>query len=105
MYLDNDIDYTLLSATEIIRLLCARFRDYRLRLGMTQQELADKTGLGKLTISRIERGKNDDMSLHTFLLLLRAVGDIDGLRDLLPELPESPYARKSHKQPLRIKKK
>ena len=92
-------DFTQLSATEIIALTCRRLREYRLRLGLTQKQLAEMTGLRKVTISRIERGVTDDMSMRTFLLLLKVLGNIRDFETLLPELPESPYGRNAPAPP------
>ena len=48
-------------------------REERLRRGMTQQELADRSGTGQKTISRIETG-NEGTSLETVFRLLAALG-------------------------------
>ena len=59
------------SIPELIHLLGSRYRDYRQRADMTQKEVA-------------------------FLLLLKAVGWIDALDELMPELPPSPYLLKDN---------
>ena len=98
-------DFTQLSATAIIALTCRRLREYRLRQGRTQKQLAEMTGLRKVTISRIERGVTDDMSMRTFLLLLKVLGNIRDFETLLPELPESPYGRKAPTPRQRVRNK
>jgi len=45
------------------------------------------------------------MSLGTFLLLMKAIGQIDALDELMPELPESAYLIKSGKKVQRIRHK
>ena len=85
------IDYSEYSVTELVRLLGSRFKEYRLRANMTQQDVAEMTGLSMLTIHRFENGAVKNISLGTFLLLLKAVGSINDLNELMPEQPESPY--------------
>ena len=58
---------------------------------MTQQDVAEMTGLSMLTIHRFENGAVKNISLGTFLLLLKAVGSINDLNELMPEQPESLY--------------
>ncbi len=49
-----------------------------------------------------EEAKN--LSLSTFILLLRVVGQVNALDDVLPELPESPYlVRREEKKAQRIR--
>ena len=84
-------DYSEYSAPELVRMLGIRFKDYRLRANMTQREIAEVTGLTIPTIQHFENGLSNNISLGTFLLLLKAVGCINGLDELMPEQPESPY--------------
>ena len=84
-------DYSEYSVTELVRLLGSRFKDYRLRANMTQKEVAEMSGLSMMTIHRFENGMVKNISLGTFLLLLKAVGNINDLNELMPEQPESPY--------------
>ncbi len=84
-------DYSEYSVTELVRLLGSRFKDYRLRANMTQKEVAEMSGLSIMTIHRFENGTVKNISLGTFLLLLKAVGSINDLNELMPEQPESPY--------------
>ena len=84
-------DYSEYSTPELVRMLGVRFKDYRLRANMTQKEIAEVTGLTIPTIQRFENGLSNNISLGTFLLLLKAVGCINGLDELMPEQPESPY--------------
>lgn len=72
-------------------MLGSRFKDYRMRLNMTQRDVAERTGLGLTTIHKFENGTAGNLSLSTFMLLLKVVGRLDAIDDLMPELPESPY--------------
>lgn len=97
-------DYSDYSAPELIRMLGIRFKDYRLRANLTQKEVAEMSGLSVLTIHRFENGSAGNISLGTFLLLLKSVGSINDLHELMPEQPESPYLYKeNHKKKQRIR--
>ena len=53
---------------------------------------------------KFENGTAGNLSLATFLLLLKVVGQIDAINDVLPELPPSPYLiRKDEKKAQRIR--
>lgn len=79
------------SAPQLVRLLGVRFKDYRLRASLTQKEVAKITGLTIPTIQRFESGQAKNIGLDTFLLLMKAVGCINGIDEMMPEQPESPY--------------
>ncbi|MDD5861765.1 MAG: helix-turn-helix transcriptional regulator [Prevotella sp.] len=88
---DRMTDYYEYSIPELVRMLGSRFRDYRMRSDMTQKDVADQAGLTVNTVHKFENGLSPNLSLSTFLLLLKAIGCIDGLDELMPELPESAY--------------
>ena len=92
------------STPELVRLLGARFKEYRMRCNLTQKEVSELSGIGMTTIHKFENGTAGNLSLSTFLLLLRVVGQIDALDDVLPELPPSPYLmRRDEKKAQRIR--
>lgn len=84
-------DYYEYSIPELVKLLGNRFKDYRMRSFMTQKDVAEQSGLTVNTIHKFENGRIPNVSLSTFLLLMKAVGCINGIDGLMPELPESPY--------------
>jgi transcriptional regulator with XRE-family HTH domain len=86
------------STPELVRLLGTRFREYRLRCGLTQSEVAQRSGVGMTTIHKFENGTAGNLSLSTFLLLLKVVGRIEALDALMPELPESPYLQRPNEK-------
>ena len=98
-------DYTEYSAPELVRILGSRFKDYRLRANMTQKEVAEMAGLSSLTIYRFENGTVTNISLSTFLLLMKAVGCINDIENVMPEQPESPYLYKENKKMQRVRHK
>ena len=96
-------DYYELSIPEIIKLLGTRFKDYRLRSNLTQKEVADQSGISINTITKFENGLSGNVSLSTFLLLLKSINCIEELDELMPELPESAYLIHKGKKVQRIR--
>jgi len=88
----NIYSYT---APEIITRLGERYKKYRLLLGMTQKEVAEKAGLSVMTVQKFESGTSRDVSLTTVIRLWRVIGQLDNLEELLPEIPDSPYVSKT----------
>lgn len=88
---------------EIMRSLGARFREYRLRLNLTQREVAQMTTLSVPTIYKFETGRMTDMTFLSLLKLMRAVGIESNWTHLIPELPESPYLYKALKKKQRVR--
>ena len=99
-------DYYEYSIPELVKLLGVRFKDYRLRSRMTQKDVAEQSGITVNTIHKFENGITGNMSLGTFLSLMKAIGQIDALDDMMPELPESAYLiRDNQKKVQRIRHK
>ena len=97
-------DFYEYSTPELVRLLGNRFKGYRMRCNLTQKEVAELSGIGLTTIHKFENGTAGNLSLSTFILLLKVVGQIDALDNVLPELPESPYLiRKEERRVQRIR--
>lgn len=55
-------------------LLGERVRRARMKLGWNQKHLAEATGIPQGNISRIERGKIEDIHLSRFVILMRTLG-------------------------------
>ena len=97
-------DFYEYSTPELVRLLGERFKEYRMCCNLTQKEVAEQSGIGLTTIHKFENGTAGNLSLSTFILLLKVIGQVDALDDVLPELPESPYlVRKEEKKAQRIR--
>lgn len=97
------LDYYEYSIPELVQLLGVRFKDYRLRSNMTQKDVAEQSGVSINTITKFENGTSGNMSLGTFLLLMKAIGQIEGLDGMMPELPESAYLQNGGKKVQRIR--
>jgi len=77
-----------LSDSSILEELTQRIRQRRLNLNLTQEQVADKSGLHRQTIKNFEAGKN--ASLLTLIQILRVFGDLGSLDKFLPDPGVSP---------------
>ncbi len=89
---------------QIIRLFGERFKSYRLRLRMSQADVADRAGLSISTIHNFENGTAYNLTFGSLFRLLKPIGYTDGVDGLLPEPPESPYMYKKDRKVQRIRK-
>ncbi|MBQ6578652.1 MAG: helix-turn-helix transcriptional regulator [Bacteroidales bacterium] len=77
--------------SEFVTLLGRRYKDYRIGSDFSQKEVSEKSGISIVTIRKFENGKAFNITLATFIKLLQAIGWGQGLDDVLPEIPISPY--------------
>ena len=85
------------SGSDIIRKLGKKYSDYRKRMGYTQKEVAEKSGLSVFTISTFENGSSTGITLTSFIKLLRAIDSLDEVEKLLPESPRALFKKQSKK--------
>ena len=71
-----------------IEYLSKKFKDYRINYPMTQQELAEKSGVSIRSISRFE--SSGDITLSNFIKLLDALKLADKLELLIPDQSRRP---------------
>ena len=90
--MEETIDIKAMPTVQIIQALGKRFREYRIAARMTQKEVAEQSGISMLTIRRFEQGYSYDIKLGNLIALLKAIDFADGISDILPEIPISPYA-------------
>lgn len=57
------------SGSDIIRQMGKRYSGYRKRMGYTQKEVAEKSGLSIFTISNFENGSSTGVTLASFIKL------------------------------------
>ncbi len=87
-------------------MLGERFKDYRMRSDMTQKEVSEQSGITINTIHKFENGLAGNISLRTFLQLMRAIEQLDDFDAFMPELPESAYLiRDNYQKVKRIRHK
>ena len=82
------MDYYGMSTKAILAELGTRLKSKRLRKNLSQQELAERTGLSRNTISDMESGGSTTLS--NFLSTLRALEALDELDNFLPDPGISP---------------
>ncbi|MBR3290606.1 MAG: helix-turn-helix domain-containing protein [Bacteroidales bacterium] len=82
---------------ELAAQLGERFKDYRSALGLSQKQVAIQSGVSVMTIVRFERGQGNSIRLDNLIALLRAVQRLDDIAELIPEMPQSLYAKKKRK--------
>ena len=50
------VDFYEYSTPELVRLLGARFKEYRIRCDLTQKDVSEQSGVGLTTIHKFENG-------------------------------------------------
>lgn len=66
-----------------------RIRQYRINENMTQQELAEQTGISVRTISRFEQGAS--IQLDALIKILDALNLADNIELLIPDQTKNPF--------------
>ena len=72
----------------VLEELGRRLREARLERNLSQAEVADDAGIGRVTLQRMEAGESP--SLINFIRVLRALDLLEGLDRLVPEPGPSP---------------
>ena len=75
---------------ELIMELGSRFKEYRLTCRMTQKEVAEQAGVSLFTVKAFESGRAYNITMGSFLGMLRAISFLEEVEKLLPELPPTP---------------
>lgn len=76
---------------EVLSEVGKRIKSFRKNAKMSQQELADRVGVSRVIISKIERGANTSMT--TFLRIIKLFNRIDALEEVLRVPTISPKQR------------
>ncbi len=77
-----------LSSLTAIAEIAARLKAYRIDYPLSQQELADKAGISRRSITNLENG--EDVQLGTLIKVLMALGLDSNLDLLAPDPTERP---------------
>ena len=87
MYQKSHItDWAAMTDKAIVSHICSQIRHIRLERNITQEQLSERSGLGRATISRIEKGQS--VSLLTLVQLLRALDSLE----LLNAFSQTPHS-------------
>lgn len=76
-----------LTNREVALALSKRIRAYRVGMGISQRDLAERSGISTTSVSRFEQ--TGAITLNNLISILRTLGAIDRIRELIPE-PQSP---------------
>ena len=98
--MNNKKDYQ-----EYIKELGQKIKTYRIMKEMSQQDLQDKTGVSKRSISRLEQGESVQVDNLFKILLALELGD--NIELLVPDQTKRPiyYLKESEGKPKRVRKK
>ena len=90
---------------EYIKELGQKIKLYRIMKGMSQQELEDKTGVSKRSISRLEQGES--VQLENLFKILVALDLGENIDLLVPDQTKRPvfYLERSVDKPKRVRRK
>lgn len=83
------MDWLFLTDDGVIDELRGRCRRERLAQNLSQAEVAERAGINRETVRRFEADEYSP-TLATFVAVLRALGGLDALEQILPERPLDP---------------
>lgn len=78
------------SNSELIMELGNRFKEYRLACRMTQKEVSEKAGISLFTVKTFESGRAYNITMGSFISMLRAISFLEEIEKLLPQIPPTP---------------
>lgn len=85
------MDLKKYSNSQILQMLGLRYKDYRLVLNLSQGDIAKAAGVSVSTVHKFETGTITNMNINNLMAMLRPVGLLDRIDDLIPEQPANPY--------------
>lgn len=80
-------DFEFITTPEVCQALGARLRAHRLAQNLKQAELAQKAGVSKLTVLKLEN--KGLVTLHSFIQVVRVLGLLDELAEIFALQPQS----------------
>lgn len=78
----NISNWYAMSDPAILKEIGQKLKSFRLQKNITQEEMAQKVGLNRVTIGEIEKGRPS--SLLTFIQILRGLEKLDMLNNITP---------------------
>ena len=82
------MDWYSYTNSRIEILIGERLKQRRLEYNITQEELAKRTGISRVSISKIERGLG--MNLSSLIQVMRGLNILENIQHLIPEPEISP---------------
>lgn len=82
-----------------------RIKEYRIMMGITQQDIEEKSGVSKRSVSRLEQGES--VQLETLIKIMIALNIGDNIEILVPDQTRRPshYLEHTETRPQRVRKK
>lgn len=93
--------WTEMSDPAILEKMAKRFRDLRLKKNIQQKELSAYSGVAIGTIRRFENGQT--VSIENLIRIMRGLGILENLEQLIPEEPISPILMKKLQSKKRLR--
>ena len=95
-----------LFSEDIAKEMSKRMKDYRIAYPLTQQELADKSGVSLRTIQSLEGGKSVQMSVFIKLMIALGLGaNFDALIPDMENRPSTRFSKANGTERKRVRKK
>ena len=91
----EDLELYGLSNSDISVDLGKRFKNYRIALNLTQKEVSEQSGVSVMTLVRFESGEFGSIGLNKFIALMRALQLLENIANVIPDMPESLYDKRS----------
>lgn len=89
-FFDRESIYDFTDA-EIMQEICRRIKMVRRSMCLSQEEFARQTQVSRETVKRIESGRMQNIGFASLLKIMRAGRVLEGVADLIEEVPESPF--------------
>ncbi len=93
--------FPLLTDDAALKHIGERVRQLRLRKDITQSQLAKNSGVGKSTIERFEKGSS--IQLTSLIRVLRSLGKLEDLLELIPDQVASPMELLMKEEPAKYR--
>ena len=89
---------------EVLKGIGVRLCEHRLAIRMTQEELAQRAGISKRTLERMEKAESDPR-LSAFISVCQVLSLVSGFKSLMPEVELGPLAlSEGRRLPKRVRK-
>ena len=89
----------------IVRILGSRVKQYRIAHRLTQKEMSELTGINVVTLRNFENGKAYNISMNSFISIIKVLDKVERFEELLPPMDISvcEEEKRSNKRAKRVK--
>lgn len=75
----------------IVRILGSRVKQYRIAHRLTQKEMSELTGINVVTLRNFENGNAYNISMNSFIAIMKVLDKVERFDELLPPMAMSVY--------------